>query len=96
MDKPVMLTAEDVMKRLRLHSRTKAIEVMARLPNVDLAPRGAKKRSLRITEATFDAFCNGKIQLSGTVESNVLDLGIERDHRKRRAAPGRTIEYRYD
>lgn len=95
MDKPVMLTAEDVMKRLRLHSRTKAIEVMARLPNVDLAPRGAKKRSLRITEATFDAFCNGKIQLSGTVESNVLDIAIERDHRKQRKSVPRVVEYRH-
>lgn len=94
MGKLVMLTAEDVQDRLKLKSRAKALEVMTRLPHVNLAPRGAAKRNLRITEVTLEAFCSGKIDLSNSVDSNVLELSQERDHR-REANAERTIPYRY-
>ena len=67
----VLLDAGEVQSRLKLHSRSKAIEIMRRLPHVDLSQRGAKKRNLRVTEDALDAFCCGRINLD---EPNVRPL----------------------
>lgn len=41
------------------------VKVMARLPHIDLAPPSSRKRNLRVTEATLDAYCQGQIMLEG-------------------------------
>lgn len=61
----VMLDAREVQTRLKLRSRCKALEIMGRLPHIDLSAKGARKRNLRIMEATLDAFCNGMLKLDG-------------------------------
>ena len=50
-----LLDAQAVQAQLKLRSRAKAIEIMARLPHIDLAPPGSRKRNLRVTEATLPA-----------------------------------------
>ena len=42
-----LLDAQAVQVQLKLRSRAKAIEIMARLPHIDLAPPGSRKRNLR-------------------------------------------------
>lgn len=61
----MLLDAREVQTRLKLRSRCKALEIMGRLPHIDLSPKGARKRNLRIMEATLDAFCNGSLKLDG-------------------------------
>ena len=60
-----LLDAQAVQAQLKLRSRAKAIEIMARLPHIDLASQGGRKRNLRVTEATLDAYCQGQIMLEG-------------------------------
>ena len=60
-----LLDAQAVQAQLKLRSRAKAIEIMARLPHIDLAPPGSRKRNLRVTEATLDAYCQGQITPEG-------------------------------
>ena len=60
-----LLDAKAVQAQLKLRSRAKAIEIMARLPHIDLAPPGSRKRNLRVTEATLDAYCQGQITPEG-------------------------------
>ena len=60
-----LLDAQAVQVQLKLRSRAKAIEIMVRLPHIDLAPPGSRKRNLRVTEATLDAYCQGQIMLEG-------------------------------
>lgn len=61
----MLLDAREVQARLKLRSRCKALEIMGRLPHIDLSPNGARKRNLRIMEDTLDAFCNGSLKLDG-------------------------------
>ena len=56
-----LLDAQAVQAQLKLRSRAKAIEIMAWLPHIDLAPPGSRKRNLRVTETTLDAYCKGQI-----------------------------------
>jgi len=70
----ILLSAQEVQTQLKLKSRPKAIEIMERLPHIDLSPRGAKKRNLRVMEDTFDAYCHGKICLD---ETNVIPLPLK-------------------
>ena len=60
-----LLDAQAVQVQLKLRSRAKAIEIMARLPHIDLAPPGSRKRNLRVTEDTLDAYCQGQIMPEG-------------------------------
>ena len=60
-----LLDAQAVQAQLKLRSRAKAIEIMARLPHIDLASQGGRKRNLRVTEATLDAYCQGQITPEG-------------------------------
>ena len=67
-----LLNAQAVQAQLQLRSRAKAIEIMALLPHIDLAPSGSCKRNLRVTEATLDAYCQGQIQLKECNERLVI------------------------
>jgi len=66
-----LLDASEVQTRLRLHSRTKTLEIMRRMPHINLSPAGAKKQNLRVTEDTLDAYCLGRLNLD---ERNVIPM----------------------
>ncbi len=66
-----LLDASEVQTRLRLRSRTKTLEIMRRLPHIDLSPAGSKKQNLRVTEDTLDAYCRGRLNLD---ERNVIPM----------------------
>ena len=66
-----LMTAEEVQARLKVKSRAKAIELMERLPHINLAKAGARQRQLRITTDTLEAFMQGKLSLD---ETNVIPM----------------------
>ncbi len=83
-----ILDAEEVQVRLRVKSRAKALEIMSRLPHLDLKPLGSKKRILRIAEDTLDAYCRGEIELDNSKAK------LSSDYREKRANPCEKLAFR--